>query len=281
MESTAATTTAGHSAPLGLTTALALVQELKTTHPAIPIHLRTDPTLTALSACYIDTTPPPPPPPPPPPQADDDNERPGLPRPHHHNCLGLARPRTAADVAAVVSFCAVRALPLVVRAGGHDCEARTQVPGALMLDLRDICHVRVDDDADEGGEGAGAQRGVQGQRTARVGGGCLLAGLLAALEARGLTTPVGTISSVGYVGWAVAGGYGPLSGRFGLGVDQIVGARVVTAAGEVVEAEGELLRGLRGAAGALGVVVEVTIKVYPLDKVSAANLFLVLFSSTL
>lgn len=278
MEPTAATTTTqvGHPPPLDLTTALALVQELKTAHPAIPIHLRTDPTLPALSACYIDTTPPPPP------QADD--EQPGLPRPHHHNCLGLARPRTAADVASVVSFCAARALPLVVRAGGHDCGARTQVPGALMLDLRDICHVHVgeedDDDAndaDEGGSGAGEQQGVPRQRTARVGGGCLLAGLLAALEARGLTTPVGTISSVGYVGWAVAGGYGPLSGRFGLGVDQIVGARVVTAAGEVVEAEGELLRGLRGAAGALGVVVEVTIKVYPLDKVSAVDLILIFF----
>lgn len=74
----------------------------------------------------------------------------------------------------------------------------------------------------------------------------------------------GSLSSVGYVGWSTLGGYGALTNRFGLGVDQIVGARVVNAAGEVVDADDDMLEGIRGGGGTLGVIVELTIRVYPL-----------------
>ncbi|KAL4867031.1 hypothetical protein BDV12DRAFT_187018 [Aspergillus spectabilis] len=56
------------------------------------------------------------------------------------------------------------------------------------------------------------------------------------------------------------------SARYGLGVDQIVGAKVVNANGEVLVADEELLKAIRGAGGAFGVVVEVTMKIYKLDK---------------
>jgi len=72
---------------------------------------------------------------------------------------------------------------------------------------------------------------------------------------------------VGYAGWSMLGGYGPFSSSYGLGVDQIVGAKVVKADGEVIDADNELLFGIRGAGGTLGVVVELTIKVYPVGKV--------------
>lgn len=244
-----------HAAALAL-----VIQDIKAQHPTLPILLPSDPSFAALAACYImvpgevvttTTTAP--------------------------TCLALARPRSAAEVGAVVAACAARRLPIVVRAGAHDTAGRTRVPGALAIDLREICHVHVDEDEDDG-VGGGASLGIseheheqqqkKHQRTARVGGGCLIAGVLAELERHGLATPVGTISTVGYVGWAYVGGYGPLSSLFGPGVDQIVGATLVTAAGEVVEADGALLRGVRGAAGALGVVVEVTVKVYPLGRVS-------------
>lgn len=53
------------------------------------------------------------------------------------------------------------------------------------------------------------------------------------------------------------------SHKFGMGCDQIVGARVVRADGSVVRADERLLMALRGAGPAFGVVVEVEIKVYP------------------
>lgn len=80
----------------------------------------------------------------------------------------------------------------------------------------------------------------------------------------------GTVASVGYTGWATLGGYGPLTSHYGLGVDQIIGAKIVNARGEVQDANEELLVGIRGGGGSLGVIVELTIKIYPINKVRFA-----------
>jgi FAD/FMN-containing dehydrogenase len=72
---------------------------------------------------------------------------------------------------------------------------------------------------------------------------------------------------VGYTGWATLGGYGPFSSLYGLGTDQIVGAKLVDAQGEIVDAKDDLLKGIRGGGGIFGVIVELTIKVYPLKEV--------------
>jgi FAD/FMN-containing dehydrogenase len=77
----------------------------------------------------------------------------------------------------------------------------------------------------------------------------------------------GTIASVGYVGWSTLGGYGPLTSHYGLGVDQILGAKIVNASGEVQTANEEILVGIRGGGGSLGIITELTIKVYPVPKV--------------
>lgn len=79
----------------------------------------------------------------------------------------------------------------------------------------------------------------------------------------------GSVSSVGYVGWSTNGGYGPFSTLHGLGLDSIVGAKLVNYKGDLVEASDELLKGIRGAGNIFGVIVELTIKVYPLKEVSA------------
>lgn len=85
----------------------------------------------------------------------------------------------------------------------------------------------------------------------------------------GLTSSYsGSIASVGYVGWSTNGGYGPFSSLHGLGVDQIMGAKLVNYEGDLVEADEELLKGIRGAGQIFGVIVELTIKVFPLNEVS-------------
>lgn len=95
-----------------------------------------------------------------------------------------------------------------------------------------------------------------------------MSNLLRELSKDGLVTPTGTLSFLGLVGWNTYGGYGPIMSRYGLGVDNILAAKVVNAKGEVVVANKELLKGIRGAGGALGVIVELTVKVYPLGQVS-------------
>lgn len=163
----------------------------------------------------------------------------------------IARPQTADEVAAIVTHCASNDTPFVVRAGGHDAHGRSTMPDTLQIDMRNINYVHVAPD----------------RSTARIGGGILQGKLVEELATHELMTATGTVGTVGFVGWATLGGYGPFSSSLGLGVDQIVGARIVNAEGTVVEADERLLEGLRGGGGSLGVVVELTIKVYPAQEV--------------
>ncbi|KAI8945370.1 FAD-binding domain-containing protein [Xylaria longipes] len=175
--------------------------------------------------------------------------------------FAIARPQTAEHVQALVKYCVANQVDFVVRGGGHDCAGRSQVNGVLTIDMRDIAYVRVGAD----------------EKTAAVGGGVLFRDLAKELDSRGLITPVGTVASVGYVGWATLGGYGPFATSHGLGVDQIISAKIVNAKGELVDADEELLRGIRGGGGIFGVIVELTIKVYPLKELLVS---LIIFESS-
>ncbi|KAI9929661.1 hypothetical protein ASPWEDRAFT_172675 [Aspergillus wentii DTO 134E9] len=164
------------------------------------------------------------------------------------NPLAIVQPQSATDVSVIVKYAKLNNLPFTIRVGGHNLEGRSLVEGALLIDLRALNGVKIADD----------------RQTAIVQGGIIQAELGKKLWDEGLVTPVGTTPSVGYVGWAVYGGYGSFSGHWGLGVDQIVGATVVNPEGEIITADESLLRGIRGAGGLFGVIVDLTIKVYPL-----------------
>lgn len=163
----------------------------------------------------------------------------------------IARPQSSEHVAILVSHCVAHNIDFVVRVGGHDPLGRSTIPNGLQIDLRDITHIHIAED----------------RKTARIGGGICNGDLLAALNAQGLTCASPTVSSVGFVGWATYGGYGPLSPSFGLGLDQIVAAKVVDAEGKLVEADEKRLTGIRGAGGNFGIITEVTIKVHPEEPV--------------
>ncbi|KAG9252365.1 uncharacterized protein F5Z01DRAFT_625705 [Emericellopsis atlantica] len=175
--------------------------------------------------------------------------------------FAIARPQKAEDVQLLVRACRENGVDFSIRTGGHNCVGRALVDNALTIDMREIDYVKVSED----------------KKTARVGGGVLLGGLLKALGEHGLVTPSGSVASVGYVGWSTLGGYGPLSSLHGLGVDQIVGAKIVDNKGDIVDAEADLLKGIRGAGPIFGPIVELTIKVYPLDKLLVGTL---VFDST-
>lgn len=166
--------------------------------------------------------------------------------------LAIVRPQSANDVSLLVKYAAEKGIKFVVRSGGHNLFGKSQVEDALTIDIRDIAHVQVE----------------EGNSSAKVGGGTLQGNLAARLSENGLATAVGSCSDVGYVGWATYGGYGPFSANYGLGVDQILGAKVVDDGGDIVEADEKLLKGIRGAGGVFGIIVEVTIKVYPLKNAS-------------
>lgn len=163
----------------------------------------------------------------------------------------IVRPQSEDDVSATVAYAAEKSIPVAIRAGGHDYLGRSGPTGALVLDLRDLKSVDIVDDG----------------KAAVIGGGIIAMDLANALVKTGHTTTFGASNTVGHVGWATHGGYGPFSGLFGLGVDQILGARVVDYQGRIFDADDELLYGIRGAGSAFGVIVSLKIKIYKLETV--------------
>lgn len=167
-----------------------------------------------------------------------------------HRPAAVVRCVEAADVRAAVRAAGDHGVRLSVRGGGHDWAGRALADGGLTLDLSGLRHVRVDPDA----------------AVAEVGGGATGADLARAAQAFGLTAATGTVGSVGMAGLSLGGGYGPLSGRFGLASDNVLSADVVLADGSLVtadtEREPELLWALRGGGGNFGVVTAMRVRLH-------------------
>ncbi|EXJ59456.1 uncharacterized protein A1O5_12081 [Cladophialophora psammophila CBS 110553] len=166
--------------------------------------------------------------------------------------LAIARPRDASEVSIFVHAARNHGVKISVRGGGHDVFGRSIADGCLVIDMRHMKTIKISQD----------------RQTATIGGGVLIGDVIETLTSQKLTTPFGYMPTIGYAGWAMMGGYGWLASRFGLGVDQILRARVVTWQGDIIEADDELVKGIRGAGGNFGIVVELGIKIYPLEKAS-------------
>ena len=169
----------------------------------------------------------------------------------HDTPLAIVQPQSPSDVGDIVKFAKSQSIPFTLRSGGHNLEGRSVVEGALLIDLRALTDVTIS----------------PYRTSATVQGGILLEELGTKLWKEGLCTPTGATPSVGYVGWASYGGYGAFSSHWGLGVDQILGATVIDPDGEMITADEPLLEGIRGAGGLFGVIVDLTIKVYPITRV--------------
>ncbi|KAM0546005.1 hypothetical protein ACHAPJ_011117 [Fusarium lateritium] len=164
----------------------------------------------------------------------------------------ITRPQSPEQVASIVKACLDLQLEPVVRGGGHDMFGRFSAQGAVSIDLRDLNTVTVSKD----------------KSRAKVGGGTTNYQVLEALSEHSLTAPTGSCGTVGFAGWCLGGGFGTYMHSYGLGADQIVGARVVNASGELTNADDRLLKGLRGGGGSIAIVVELEIKTWPLCEVS-------------
>jgi FAD/FMN-containing dehydrogenase len=167
----------------------------------------------------------------------------------------IARCVDAADVITAVDFGREHGLDVAVRCGGHSRAGWGLVDGGLTIDLSPIRWVRVDPDA----------------RTAQVGGGSQQGDLDHAAHAFGLATPTGIMSTTGIGGLTLGGGHGHLTRRYGLTLDNVLGADVVVADGSFVrasESENEdLFWALRGGGGNFGVVTAFTFRLHPVHTV--------------
>jgi FAD/FMN-containing dehydrogenase len=158
------------------------------------------------------------------------------------------------DVSRAVSFARDNNLLVAVRGGGHSWPGKSVCDGGLMIDLSQMNAVTVD---------AGAQR-------ARAGGGALLNGLDVATLGHGLATTTGVISHTGVGGYTLGGGFGRLNRKYGLAIDNVAGATIVTADGRVrrisADNEPDLFWAIRGGGGNFGVVTEFEYRLHPFDR---------------
>lgn len=110
-------------------------------------------------------------------------------------------------------------------------------------------------------------------RVATLQGGATAGDVISAAEPDGLTAAAGTVGGVGMTGLTLGGGYGPLLGRYGLALDNLLGAEVVLADGRAVTAtpseEPELYWALRGGGGNFGVVTSVSLRLHPVPELLA------------
>ena len=163
----------------------------------------------------------------------------------------MARCADLDDVRRCVEFARRHALPVTIRGGGHSYAGFAAADSALQIDLEAFNAVKVD----------------KHRRVASVGGGVRIRDLLTATLAEGLITPMGSCGDVGVAGLALAGGDTAGRGLFGTACDNILGAELVTADGEVLELgpgrNKDLFWAIRGGGGNFGVVTRLDFRLHP------------------
>ncbi|NJI60060.1 FAD-binding oxidoreductase [Microbacterium oxydans] len=168
----------------------------------------------------------------------------------------VRRPSTVEEVAEVVRLASREAVPLTVVAGGHGPWSHAPAEG-IRLELGGLSGIEVDG------------------TTVRIGGGAVWGDVASALAGRGLALSSGDTASVGVGGLTLGGGIGWMVRAWGLAIDQLIGAQVVTASGEVVEASSatnpELFWALRGGGGNFGVVTRFDFAAHPLAGIAFAE----------
>jgi FAD/FMN-containing dehydrogenase len=178
----------------------------------------------------------------------------------------IARCATADDVAAAVGFAAEQQVLTSVRGGGHNIAGLAVCDDGLMIDLSQMKRVHID----------------PATRTAIVEPGVTLGEFDRAAQEHGLATPVGINSTTGMAGLTLGGGFGWTSRRFGLTIDNLRAADVVTANGERRRAsatdDADLFWGLRGGGGNLGVVTSFEYQLHELGPTVLAGLIVHPFS---
>jgi FAD/FMN-containing dehydrogenase len=174
----------------------------------------------------------------------------------------IVRPGGVGDVARVVALARETGLELAVRGGGHSNAGYGTSDGGIVLDLRPLTTLELDVDA----------------RVVRAAGGLTSGAVTNAAAPHGLAVGFGDTPSVGIGGLTLGGGAGFLVRKYGLTIDHLLGAEVVTADGRVLEVDAqrhpELFWAIRGGGGNFGVVTRFDYRLHPVDTVTGGMLAL-------
>ena len=178
----------------------------------------------------------------------------------------IVRCATTQDVVHTVNFAREHGLLLAVRGGGHNIAGSAVSDDAIIVDLSQMKAAHVNASA----------------RRASIEGGATLAEFDAATHVYGLATPLGINSTTGVAGLTLGGGFGWLSRKYGMTIDNLESAEVVTAAGDVVRTSAtedpDLFWALRGGSGNFGVVTRFGFRLHPVGPAVLSGLIVYPFS---
>ncbi|MFD6445112.1 FAD-binding oxidoreductase [Promicromonospora sp. NPDC060204] len=160
----------------------------------------------------------------------------------------VLRPKTVGDVQTAVRFASDSGLALSVRGGGHSFPGFSTNDGGIVIDLGELADVEV----------LAADPADPERHLVRIGGGATWGQVVDALAPHDLAISSGDTRSVGVGGLTLSGGIGWKVRKYGLALDNVVAAQVVTADGGVVTASADehpdLFWAIRGGGGNFGVV---------------------------
>jgi FAD/FMN-containing dehydrogenase len=166
----------------------------------------------------------------------------------------------ADDVSHAILFARENGLEISIRGAGHNIAGNAVCNDGVMIDLSTMTNVRVDAE----------------KKRAYVEPGATLADFDEAAQAHGLATPVGINSTTGISGLTVGGGFGWLTRKYGMTIDNLVSADVITANGEKIRASenesADLFWAIRGGGGNFGVVTQFEFELHPVGPEILAGL---------
>ena len=166
----------------------------------------------------------------------------------------IAQCQTTEDVVQAVNFARDHGLLTAIRGGGHSWPGKSVCDDGIMISLAEMHQVDVD----------------SARKIAGTGGGALLGNLDDATLAQGLVTTAGVVSHTGVGGYTTGGGFGRLNRKYGLTIDNLLGAEIVTADGQVryvsADNEPDLFWAIRGGGGNFGVVTRFDFQLHEFDR---------------
>jgi FAD/FMN-containing dehydrogenase len=172
----------------------------------------------------------------------------------------------ADDVPAVIRFARKNKLELSIRGAGHNIAGNALCDNGITIDFSRMRKVRVD----------------AGKKHAYVEPGATLANLDEAAQAHGLATPVGINSTTGIAGLTLGGGFGWLTRKYGMTIDNLISVDLITAEGKKIRASEtdnpDLFWAIRGGGGNFGVVTQFEFELFPVGPEIVAGLIVFPFS---
>jgi FAD/FMN-containing dehydrogenase len=170
------------------------------------------------------------------------------------------------DVQPAIRFARKNGLELSIRGAGHNIAGNALCDNGITIDFSRMKNVRVDTE----------------KRRAYVEPGATLANLDEATQAHGLATPVGINSTTGIAGLTLGGGFGWLTRKYGMTIDNLVSVDMITAEGKKIRASanenGDLFWALRGGGGNFGVVTQFEFQLFPVGPEIVAGLIVFPFN---